>query len=560
MIMAEDKSSGLLLRADIIVDKIHSLRIVTKTHELYLEETPEKFEVRAYDEYGNEFSSLRGIKFRWTIESGGGTAKGTDILRFMTWKDSPYNTEPILEKLESEGFQGNKVLLEGIKTGSARVSVRLVDSQHSAVAAAVEPLMVVANLFLVPPAAYLAPCATLQYTAKQFKSNKLVPVQLPSPNHNLLMDPQLGQLDGATASATAGTAAAAGIVELVDKNVAPGEMVKTPTAELAVVEPASLELRCLPHKSWTVVAGREVTIGVSVLDELNNMIYNSDNLHISLTVDPEYFSTSHSLANGTLHTGTPLRPGAVTVTAQLTGAGACDLAAPVTASAVLEIVPEMRLEPQLTLLAWDPAGSTVYGVQHQLVGGPEGGALSWATSNTSLAATNMAGLVTVAGALLGSATVSAHLTRHSHCDATAVVQTVPATQLSLDPDQQEFEVGSSLSVPVTVTSALGPVSHCVALPLEVSQSDPAFSASVSAAEVGGSCARLPVTSGRVSHSKVSVSWSYVTESGDTVTLADAKYVASFAPLQPVRPASGETVVALDTERDIAWTGGETAGL
>ena len=80
MITAEDKSSGMILRADVIVDKIHSLRIVTKTHELYLEETPEKFEVRAYDEYGNEFSTLRGIKFRWTIESGGGTAKGTDIL------------------------------------------------------------------------------------------------------------------------------------------------------------------------------------------------------------------------------------------------------------------------------------------------------------------------------------------------------------------------------------------------------------------------------------------------------------------------------------------------
>ena len=142
MIMAEDKTTGLLLRADIIIDRIHSLRIVTKTHELYLEETPEKFEVRAYDEFGNEFSSLDGIKFRWTIESGGGTGRGTDILRFMSWQDSPYNTVPILEKLESQGFQGNKVLLEGIKTGSAKVSVKLVDSQHSSVSPAVEPLMV----------------------------------------------------------------------------------------------------------------------------------------------------------------------------------------------------------------------------------------------------------------------------------------------------------------------------------------------------------------------------------------------------------------------------------
>ena len=176
MIMAEDKATGLLLRADIIIDRIHSLKIVTKTHELYLEETPEKFEVRAYDEHGNEFSSLDGIKFRWTIESGGGTGRGTDILRFMSWQDSPYNTVPILEKLESQGFQGNKVLLEGIKTGSAKVSVKLVDAQHSSVSPAVEPLMVVANLFLVPGSASLLPCASLEYEANQFKSNKLVPV------------------------------------------------------------------------------------------------------------------------------------------------------------------------------------------------------------------------------------------------------------------------------------------------------------------------------------------------------------------------------------------------
>ena len=264
MIMAEDKSSGLLLRADIIVDKIHSLKIVTKTHELYLEETPEKFEVRAYDEFGNEFSTLKGIKFRWTIESAGGTAKGADILRFMTWKDSPYNTEPILEKLETEGYQGNKVLLEGIKTGSAKVSVRLVDSQHAAVPPAVEPLMVVANLFLVPPAAHLLPCATLQYSANQFKSNKLVPVKLPSSNHNLIVDPKLAKLQTGTATVTAGQTPSTGIVELVDKNVAPGEMVKTPTSDLAVVLPVSLELRCLPHKSWTTVVGREVSVAVMV--------------------------------------------------------------------------------------------------------------------------------------------------------------------------------------------------------------------------------------------------------------------------------------------------------
>jgi hypothetical protein len=45
-------------------------------------------------------------------------------VRFIPWADSPYDTEPSLEQLEKQGLQGNKVLLEGVKTGSAKVSVR----------------------------------------------------------------------------------------------------------------------------------------------------------------------------------------------------------------------------------------------------------------------------------------------------------------------------------------------------------------------------------------------------------------------------------------------------
>ena len=558
MVMAEDKSSGLLLRADIIVDKIHSLKIVTKTHELYLEETPEKFEVRAYDEAGNEFSTLQGIKFRWTIEGGGGgTSKGTDILRFMTWKDSPYNTEPILEKLESEGYQGNKVLMEGIKTGSARVSVRLVDSQHSQVAPASEPLMVVANLFLVPPAAYLLPCANLQFAANQFKSNKLVPVKLPSVNHNLVVDPKLAQLDPAAASVTAGNNVGVGVVELVDKNVAPGEMVKTPTSDLFVVTPASLDLQLQPHNSWTVVVGREAVIVVTIMDLDNNRVFASDNLHISLNVDSSYFKISNSLSNGTMHTGTPQQPGKVTVTASLTGAGSCDLETPVTVSAVMEIVPEMRLDPELTLLAWDPLAEVTYTVKHTVVGGPEAARLTWTNSNTSLASTNQLGVSRVTGGQVGSVQVTSHLTRHSHCDASAKIQVVPAVSLSLAPEHQEWEVASVLQVPLQMTSDLGQLSHCHSLPLLPSLSDSLFSAGISPSVSSSDCASVSVTSGLTpGHTKVSVTWTYVADdTGDLVTLTDSKYLASYSPLTPVRPATGDTVVALDSERDLAWSGG-----
>ena len=61
--------------------------------------------------------------FKWTLESVA-RVTGAEIVRFIPWRSSTYNTEPILEKLEAAGSQGNKVLLEGVKTGSAKVELQ----------------------------------------------------------------------------------------------------------------------------------------------------------------------------------------------------------------------------------------------------------------------------------------------------------------------------------------------------------------------------------------------------------------------------------------------------
>lgn len=62
----------MTLRCDVIIDSITRLEIVTTTRELYVEEAPEEFEVRAYDDIGNEFSSLDGLKFEWQLEDVAG--------------------------------------------------------------------------------------------------------------------------------------------------------------------------------------------------------------------------------------------------------------------------------------------------------------------------------------------------------------------------------------------------------------------------------------------------------------------------------------------------------
>lgn len=71
---------------------------------------------------GNEFSTLEGVEFDWSITSFGPN-KDLVMVRFMQFKDSPYETPPTIEKIEQRNKRGHIVLLEGIKTGSAKVCI-----------------------------------------------------------------------------------------------------------------------------------------------------------------------------------------------------------------------------------------------------------------------------------------------------------------------------------------------------------------------------------------------------------------------------------------------------
>lgn len=52
IVLAEEMKTGFILRCDVIVDVIKSLAVTTTTRELYMEEAPEMFEVRADDNQG----------------------------------------------------------------------------------------------------------------------------------------------------------------------------------------------------------------------------------------------------------------------------------------------------------------------------------------------------------------------------------------------------------------------------------------------------------------------------------------------------------------------------
>lgn len=52
VVLGEEVNTKQTLRCDVIVDVIHDLQISTTTRELFMEEAPEDFDVKAYDDQG----------------------------------------------------------------------------------------------------------------------------------------------------------------------------------------------------------------------------------------------------------------------------------------------------------------------------------------------------------------------------------------------------------------------------------------------------------------------------------------------------------------------------
>lgn len=143
-----------MLRCDVILDVIHKLGVLTTTRELYLEEAPETFELRAVDAQGNEFSTLEGVQFDWQIAA---QHSNSAVLKFLRFAESPYHEVPrsVAAFDASPDARGNMVLLEGINTGSAKVIARLPQNEYGQVAAVEVDIMVLANIIIDPSDAHI---------------------------------------------------------------------------------------------------------------------------------------------------------------------------------------------------------------------------------------------------------------------------------------------------------------------------------------------------------------------------------------------------------------------
>uniref|UniRef100_A0A8D2L0L2 Uncharacterized protein n=1 Tax=Varanus komodoensis TaxID=61221 RepID=A0A8D2L0L2_VARKO len=142
VVIAEEIVTGHLLRCDIIVDLIAHIEIVSRTREIYVEDSPLELSVRALDAEGNTFSSLEGMEFEWSI------AKDDEMENLEL--STEYSPPDYMVEMESEEKQGDRILVSGIRTGAAVIKVRIQEPIYKKVAAALVRLLVLENIFLMP--------------------------------------------------------------------------------------------------------------------------------------------------------------------------------------------------------------------------------------------------------------------------------------------------------------------------------------------------------------------------------------------------------------------------
>ncbi|XP_015668822.1 nuclear pore membrane glycoprotein 210-like [Protobothrops mucrosquamatus] len=464
VIIAEEIVTGHLLRCDIIVDLIEQVEIVSRTREIYVEDSPLELSVRALDAEGNTFSSLEGLEFEWSV------AKDDDMenlelskkIRILKYSEAEYSPPDYIVQMEKEEKQGDRILVSGIRTGAAVIKVRIQEPVYKKVAAALVRLLVLENIFLIPSYdVFLLVGAYIKYRVGKIVQGKITEVELPLEHYELELQEEVkapsgflflpvAQLDAGTATVTA---LQLGQVNLafVHKNVYMRGSLGLPNCTIYVVEPGFLGFTVQPGNRWALEVRRTYTITVDVFDKSSTKVYPSDNLRIAHHFPQEYLEEFTSSANGSHHFVQALEEGVTVIKATLLSvllqSGLEDyFVSPISHEQEIKIYLPIQLTPSSLAFPYHSL-DLLYRYKVQVEGGS--GNFTWTSSNQTVATVTIKGVV-AAGLAEGQSAVQARDVQNPFHFGEIQVSVLKLSQMEFLPFQADAEIGHVLEVPLAM--------------------------------------------------------------------------------------------------------------
>ncbi|XP_059740963.1 nuclear pore membrane glycoprotein 210-like isoform X5 [Bos taurus] len=464
VILAREIVTDHELRCDVKVDVINSIEIISRTRELYVDDSPLELMVRALDAEGNTFSSLAGMVFEWSIARDNESAieELSSKIRILRYSEAEYSPPAYIAEMEKEEKQGDMILVSGIKTGAAIVKVRISEPFYKKVAAALIRLLVLENIFLIPSQdIYLLVGAYIKYRVAKMVQGRMTEVKFPLEHYtlelqdhrvscNISVSGKVASLDEKTAMVTAVQLGHTNLI-FVHKNVHMRSVSGLPNCTIYVVEPGFLGFTVQPGDRWSLEVGQVYVITVEVFDKSSTKVYISDNLRIMYQFLREYFEEQLTTVNGSYHVVKALKDGVVLINASLASIvyqnkNIQPIKFPIKHQQEVKIYFPIKLTPNFLAFPHHPMGM-LYRYKVQVKGGS--GNFTWASSNETVAMVTTKGVVT-AGQVRGNSTVLARDVQNPFRYGEIKIYVLRLNKMELLPFHADVEIGQIIEIPIAM--------------------------------------------------------------------------------------------------------------
>ncbi|KMQ97059.1 putative nuclear pore membrane glycoprotein 210 [Lasius niger] len=572
IVLAEDINIGHFLRCDVIVDAIFSLNLITTTRELYIEDIPEAFEVRAYDEQGNEFTTLAGIEFLWAVGDAdkrilSDNKSTSHVLRFMTYEESQYERPAGVAALDSVGKRGHIVLIEGVRTGTAKVSVRLPHSEYKHVPSIELELIVIANLIIIPPEITIMAHDSFKYKIMHTRQGRLEEISLPSNQYYLEAESSdILEIDNDHDIAY-GRKTGRTKVFLHDKNVRDEYPVILPSATVNVHEVSYISLSVLPNRNWGLVLGHTHEIIVELYDNKDHKFHLGEGVEVSMKIDEQYFEPKSITQNGTYAVVLPISCGVTVVEAILRGIidkrGKRITFEPQPSTRTeLTIHTPVVVQPSVLAVPWDVVNKSRFDIMLRANGGD--GSYVWSSRQPSIVTVSQNGGIRILSA--GTAEVTVAMARNQYNRDTAKIYVLSPSRLKIIEYNMEAAVGEPIHLHVALFGKLIngsdvkeiPFSDCKDVNLEVYIPDENFLRTFdkNVQPIGAACAVITMINYRyIGTSDVTVAYNVNDDNAMDRYLTDNVTISAYEPLVAIYPESKKTLLAVGSSRNVVFKGG-----
>ena len=114
------KETGDLLRCEAKTAFIKRIEIMTKLRSIDVGNY-ESLELLGYDDEGNVFTTLEGVRFDWLL------TENSNLAKFVSFKESKVKTSAFRVELEENQAQSDIVVLQGLRTGEITIKTKIIE-------------------------------------------------------------------------------------------------------------------------------------------------------------------------------------------------------------------------------------------------------------------------------------------------------------------------------------------------------------------------------------------------------------------------------------------------